>query len=258
MEKYILVYGDEGTSQVGVDSLMAVCEKKLGLKCNKIMAKDIIETDVLDNCKILIFPGGMANFYCRKLNGKGNEKIKNFVNSGGMYLGICAGAYYACDRLDFHGEEFDVVEEWELKFFKGIAKGSLNELTVDNRYYDETSYAKNFVKIKQFDNGKIINEEEYYYHGGPTFISDKDYNNYEVIGRFENGKTAIIKGEIGKGKYFLSSVHFELQGDIYKKIILDNMENDIGEGEKLREKEIYSKLTKNYGNNVWKLLKDIL
>lgn len=251
MEKYILIYSDEGTSKVGVESLMLACEKKLGLKSIKIIAKDIIETNVLDNCEIIIFPGGMANFYCKKLNGEGNRRIKKFIEKGGLYIGICAGSYYACDRLDFHGEEFDVVDKWELKLFDGIAKGSLSELTIDNRFYDETPHSKNFVKLN-FTNKKMDKNEKYYYHGGPEFIPYENNENFNVIAKFENGKNAIITGKVGKGNYILSSVHFELQKECYEKIILKNS----FEKEYERELLLYNELDDKYGNEIWDFIKN--
>ena len=49
-----------------------------------------------------------------------------YVNGGGSYLGLCAGAYYACARVEFEmGSELEVVGERELAFFPGIGRGSV-------------------------------------------------------------------------------------------------------------------------------------
>lgn len=40
--------------------------------------------------------GGYAPNYSDALGRKGDWKIKEFLQAGGGFLGICAGAYYAC------------------------------------------------------------------------------------------------------------------------------------------------------------------
>jgi glutamine amidotransferase-like uncharacterized protein len=48
-----------------------------------------------------------------------------FVSQGGGYLGLCAGAYYACARVEFEpGTRLEVVGDRELAFFPGIAQGA--------------------------------------------------------------------------------------------------------------------------------------
>lgn len=48
-----------------------------------------------------------------------------FVTQGGSYLGLCAGAYYACARVEFEpGTPLEVVGDRELAFFPGIAQGA--------------------------------------------------------------------------------------------------------------------------------------
>lgn len=49
-----------------------------------------------------------------------------YVESGGAYLGLCAGAYFACSRVVFEpGLPLEVVGPRELCFFGGIARGSV-------------------------------------------------------------------------------------------------------------------------------------
>jgi hypothetical protein len=51
--------------------------------------------------------------------------VTGFVNSGGSYLGLCAGAYYACSRVQFEeGSRLQVVGDRELAVFPGIACGA--------------------------------------------------------------------------------------------------------------------------------------
>ena len=48
-----------------------------------------------------VMPGGADRPYCAALNGEGNRRIRAFVEAGGAYLGLCAGAYYASQRVEF-------------------------------------------------------------------------------------------------------------------------------------------------------------
>ena len=76
--------------------------------------------------RLLVMPGGADLPYCRHLNGPANDLIRQFVIEGGTYLGLCAGAYYGCSRVEFEvGTVLEVVGERELSFFPGTATGSV-------------------------------------------------------------------------------------------------------------------------------------
>jgi hypothetical protein len=48
-----------------------------------------------------------------------------YVSAGGAYLGLCAGAYYACSRVEFEpGGPLQVRGDRELGFFPGVAAGA--------------------------------------------------------------------------------------------------------------------------------------
>jgi glutamine amidotransferase-like uncharacterized protein len=50
----------------------------------------------------------------------------DFVEGGGSYLGLCAGAYYGCSRVEFEtGGAMEVVGARELAFFPGVARGAV-------------------------------------------------------------------------------------------------------------------------------------
>ena len=72
-------------------------------------------------------PGGADLPYCTHLNGHGNSLIRGFVESGGSYLGLCAGAYYGCGHVEFElgNPSMEVQGPRELRFFPGTAKGSV-------------------------------------------------------------------------------------------------------------------------------------
>lgn len=76
----------------------------------KIVGKKILDEKDLSKYKILAFPGGSgdADLFDRVVGNK-SEAVKNYIDNGGHYLGICMGAYWAgknyfnlIDRVKVH------------------------------------------------------------------------------------------------------------------------------------------------------------
>lgn len=103
MRDEILIYNDSGTGDIRPlrDSLREYFSPQ-GIKIDTVTADDIIKNDRL-NGRVLAFfmPGGRATPYLEKLKVRGNQKIAEYVQSGGVYFGICAGAYYASRNVFF-------------------------------------------------------------------------------------------------------------------------------------------------------------
>lgn len=62
----------------------------------KMFSKNTVEDCFFDDVDIVAFPGGIGDsdtFY-RLFRNNGN-RVRDFVNQGGHYLGICMGAYWA-------------------------------------------------------------------------------------------------------------------------------------------------------------------
>ncbi|MBA2113558.1 BPL-N domain-containing protein [Bremerella alba] len=59
-----------------------------------VVRPDEIRKGVLhNNYDVLIMPGGSASSQARHLEEEGRDQIRKFVQEGGGYVGICAGAY---------------------------------------------------------------------------------------------------------------------------------------------------------------------
>src|SRR5688572_21159442 len=87
-----------------------------------VVPDTIISRDWLENTALLVMPGGADSPYMEKLAGVGNQNIREYVQNGGKYLGICAGAYYAADSIEFAKGDprLEVVAPRELKFYSGL------------------------------------------------------------------------------------------------------------------------------------------
>lgn len=60
------------------------------------------DTDVrggrFEDCDALLFPGGDELFIARQLGDKGRDRVRGYVQKGGGYVGVCAGAIMACGQ----------------------------------------------------------------------------------------------------------------------------------------------------------------
>jgi glutamine amidotransferase-like uncharacterized protein len=171
----------------------------------RISASSIIEGG-LKEVSLFIMPGGRDRPYHAALKGAGNAQIRSFVENGGTYLGICAGAYYGCKKVEFDRDfPLEVCEERELAFFSGTAIGpAFGKGTFE---YGSEKGAR-MAKI-----GTAGGTLEVYYNGGCFF--EGDFTHVEILARYldlPNHPPAIIECSIGKGKAILSGVHLELSG----------------------------------------------
>lgn len=235
----ILVYNDEGVGELGLCCLLYKL-KSFG-KLFHIVDADFIKNNDLSEARILIIGGGADIPYCKRLGSVGIQNIQRFVSSGGAYIGICAGAYFACSEIEFIGADYNVFDTRELALFGGRAIGSISEL-IGGSYYDGTSFSKAIVDIN-CDSYR----QEVYYHGGCYFDGVSESQIFATYDKID--KPAIITDNYGNGKYFLSGVHFETEYWPYKKYIEANIDNtkftsDI-------EEQIVDKLNRISENRVW-------
>jgi biotin--protein ligase len=212
MFRNIQIYSDEGVSSFSLRCLVRSLEN-LNFKSELITAKNIIEDDWEKDTSIFIMPGGKDLKYLKKLKGKGNEKIKRFVEKGGSYLGICAGAYYASSFVEFNkGKELEVLGKRFLRFFP---KKAIGPAYSEPRFcYDSYQGVKVPLIIYEFDE-KVV-DCFMYFHGGCYFEKD---DKTKAIGKYSDlKKNALIYRKMHKGKVILTGVHIECSKDDIKDI----------------------------------------
>ena len=213
----IYIYNDSGC--VDVETLEFFVKSQFcdgGIEVSKIDAGDIKAGKLGNDVLAFFMPGGRADEYYAKLFVDGNTKIRDYVANGGMYLGICAGAYYACREVRFE-EDVDhlkVYGKYGLNLLNCVAKGTLHkELGI-------TRFAKHPSSMAIVDLRGGVKNTTYasLYHGGPFF--DEIEGKYETVADYilcdktykkENEtKHAIVSCDFGRGKVLLSGVHFEV------------------------------------------------
>jgi glutamine amidotransferase-like uncharacterized protein len=91
----ILTYIDSGTADGSSRVMRAIAQQlpPAAYQIRGVMADDLKHDAALfDDAVLLAVPGGADLPFCKALNGAPNERIRRFVEEGGAYLGICAGA----------------------------------------------------------------------------------------------------------------------------------------------------------------------
>lgn len=217
----ILVYNDLGASPNSVKHTFDTLKTILG------HVYDIIQIDrtVLQSepwevgCVMLVMPGGRDMPYCQALDGEPNVRIRKFVESGGRYLGLCAGAYYGSKEIEFEKGRalMEIIQPRELGFYPGLSKGT----TYPGFVYNSESGAKSVaVTLEQglFDQS-LPREIKMYYNGGGYFVHPEKYDNVTVLCRYKDpstlckdepkGPAAVVHCKVGDGHALLIGTHPE-------------------------------------------------
>lgn len=201
----VAVYDDAGSEGFAAPVLKALSHRP------EVTAKRVTAAEVrdgrLDAFDILIQPGGTAGGQARALGKEGLERVREFVKSGGGYVGICAGTYLAVGNDDRSLNLIDAklvdVEHWA----RGVG-------TVDLAVSDKGR------KTLGINSATVA----IYYENGPLLApaGDPDLPDYEPLATFagevaENGASkgamtgtaAIAAGRYGKGHVLCFSPHPE-------------------------------------------------
>lgn len=213
----ILVYVDKGVDGGALKQLYHSLKKDVDINVHPIIridSKKIIEENWEKETKLLIIPGGRDVFYHDALHGQGTEKIRTFVENGGSYLGICAGAYFASENIEFEkGQALEVCGPRSLKFFPGIAKGPAYG---NKRYSYESAQGAQAARISWGDEICHV-----YFNGGCTFeFANLNATDVKVLSLYldlASTPPAIVKAFVGKGIAILSGVHFEYTSTLFSK-----------------------------------------
>lgn len=223
MRNKILIYCDYGTNEIGsLKRSLAEYFAPLGIQIQTTDAKGIVnENSLTDDVLAFFMPGGRATPYIEKLKTQGNEKIINYVQNGGIYFGICAGAYYASRQVLFETDvkELCIIQECGLNLIDADAIGTLyKELNISPYTMDFNSITP--VEVRWLADNKTHVAS---YHGGPYFkMSPK--SQLQVLAEYELDNIrlpAVVMQSHGKGLAIASGLHIEDSGKELRRILFD-------------------------------------
>jgi glutamine amidotransferase-like uncharacterized protein len=202
-----------------------VLAEALGYSWVFIDADDVNNGDLTQH-QLIFFPGGWAGGYNTYIEERGYNNIRDFINEGGAYMGMCAGAFFASDQV-FWRENYGLdnpqnVYDYPLDIWPGIADGAIIDFQPWNSSFATdcaTLPGARMVDLK-IDQSLMPESEaivNVLYYGGPIFRPPGgNWSNEEVIARYEmdgfsgHEEPAMILFPYGKGRIFLSAVHPEL------------------------------------------------
>ena len=219
MRDKILIYRDYGCSDLNAleYGLKEYFEPRGGT-VDFTDAAGIIKKGSLNESVLAFFmPGGAGTPFRRKLEVLGNEKIREYVRDGGIYYGICAGAYYACRETVFEEDipELRIISSCGLNLVEGRAVGTLY------KEFGIRPYAKDAASTAAVN--LIWQDQEQhtvYYHGGPYFDLAANADP-DILAVYDTEKKlpAIIRQTYGNGQVILSGVHYEDKGAVLQKTL---------------------------------------
>ncbi|KAG8750971.1 biotin holocarboxylase synthetase [Ceratobasidium sp. 428] len=220
----VLVYKGPGVSETSLYHTLATLNKILSpnYTVTAVDAK-LLETEPWPaSCALLVIPGGRDLPYVQHL-GNSINKIKNFVNDGGAYLGICAGAYFGSARVEWEvGTPLQVVGDRALKFFPGTCRGCAYP---GFEYESEKGAQLLDITATIHGEGSEQTFEGIYYNGGGDFeAADAPQMRalgVQVVARYPNGKPAAVTCAVGRGTAALWGLHpeYSTNRDPYRTVL---------------------------------------
>ncbi|KAI9015180.1 biotin-protein ligase [Gaertneriomyces semiglobifer] len=219
----VLVYTGPGTSPGAIHHTFLTLRSHLSSSYDVIP----VTADTLSNepweetTALLVIPGGRDLPYVQNLSPATTHLIDNYVRNGGRYLGICAGAYFACRRVEFEKgrTSYEVIGDRELGFWPGSGVGSVGKGFV---YGTEKGTEALKISIGNQLQGVEGMELDVYVNGGPWFdvvAGDQMKPNLDVLAWYQNlpwpgkapevPKPAIVECRIGNGVAVLTGPHVE-------------------------------------------------
>lgn len=154
---------------------------------------EILDHQKLEKASCLVMPGGWGDSdqYDNSRLKSYATLIRKYVASGGKYLGVCMGAYFA-------GHHY------------------LNILSNNTKAAQYVRRKKSTVKHEKHDVVEVVWEGEdktVYFHDGAAFVPRKGYDKIsgEVVATYTNGDSAALIQSFAKGTVGVIGPHPEAQ-----------------------------------------------
>jgi glutamine amidotransferase-like uncharacterized protein len=150
-----------------------------------------LNADNLEKADCLVMPGGLGDSdqFDQKLYRK-KKIVQNYVASGGRYLGICMGGYFAGHHY------FDILTNVEaVQYIK--RKGS--------------STKKSTPVVIDLTWGNNNNCPMYFFDGAAFIPKNCDHMPAKIISRYQNGDVAALMQPFGRGIVGVIGPHPEAQ-----------------------------------------------
>lgn len=203
MSLNVLIYAGPGTCEFSVNQTLRTLRRFLKSSYDvKLVGSEVLKNDRIpweESCALFVMPGGRDLSYLREFDGSNfYKRLKRNVK----YLGICAGAYFAAERIEFEigREGYEVKGDRPLKLIETCAKGALIDTGKQFYYSDDPARSESIqaIKIDTFDEKEL----KVAYNGGCYFPQVRPDL---IYARYTSDKPMILLND----DFCLSGVHFE-------------------------------------------------
>ena len=174
--------------------------------------------EVLDQFDVVVFPGGSGSKQAKAVSESGRAAVSEFIDAGGGYVGVCAGAYLCSSHY-----------EWSLNLIDSSVFTGSREIPGKGRkqmWYrgNSADIDMQLTEAGQAVFGEVGERVTVRYHNGPIISPGQDpgLEDYRVLAWFrsENGlwepqkgtminTPAIVSGSFGAGRVISVSPHPE-------------------------------------------------
>ncbi len=171
----------------------------------------------------LLFGGGFAYpGYTSYITSAGKARIQEFIAAGGVYMGICAGAYFACDSLDYEGASYGDESGYTTDLYPSVCGGPVEEVSSYPTWAPATLSFPGHPAYEGFEEAPF--ERQLYYAGGPFFADPPA--EVEVLAQYADpgehqGLPAVITLPYGQGRVVLWGPHPEVLESENDPTVLD-------------------------------------
>ena len=206
----VLVFQGEGVGK-SVHALIEALEKSDAdsFEIRRVSPEEI-QRGTLQQADVLIQPGGSGSRQGKALGEQGRQAVRDFVNRGGGYMGVCAGSYLATNDYDWSLNLIDAKVVDRRHWARGNGTVQLRLSPQATAFF---GYPSEQLEI-HYGQGPLLSRREWDDEGVPDYQSLAIYR----TGIAKNGApegimpgtSAIVRARYGDGRVFCFSPHPEL------------------------------------------------
>lgn len=200
----VALYDDSGSGGKGIPAVQSILNIP-GVNLDTLSAEQI-RTGSLKDYDVVIFTGGSGSKQAEALQDGGVQEVRKFVEGGGGYLGICAGAYLACEGFSWSAKILNaktVSQKWR----RGHGDVDIELTEEGKKVFGDLSG----VMPVRYANGPIIkagDEADMPAFQPLAYFRTEVAENDTPVGAMVNSP-AIVFSTFGKGKLITMSPHPE-------------------------------------------------
>lgn len=203
------LYIDKGSRGTGVLHIGRLLSYSPQIELAFVNGEDL-RKGKLKNFELLVMPGGSSNQQMQSMGEEGVKALQKFVQSGGAYVGICAGFHIALNRPE-RAQLVPYTYNQKAVGFRGKVQ---IDLSGEGAKLLDVKPGKRFV---QYSRGPIAKETAW--PKGTCRTYARYTSSVGPLGRagvsFFNAP-ALIAGTYGKGRIVASSFHPEYMPETYE------------------------------------------